>query len=183
MRSRVPNVRSWFLCCFLVTLSAIAQSPLRGQELPSSVLAAETDRRLATQVDRHCGGMPLRISLLDGQFLEGRCDGTVTDSLYLSLGSEEIQDRFAFRDIDKVWVPNNGRVQQSARVGGALGAITGVVFILMLDAALCEAVAGCAGLDLMAGGAATGGALGALLGAGVGQLRRPWRLVYDRPSD
>ncbi|MBN1886020.1 MAG: hypothetical protein JW876_10930 [Candidatus Krumholzibacteriota bacterium] len=128
----------------------------------------------------------LRIETVGGPLLEGRLVGSRFDSLYLfSAGEERI---VPLEGIDAIWVRGNA-LRKGARTGAIAGCIAGIAFGIVFewfmdeicDTGDCGNTTG-ETIGIMAFWTASGSALGALTGAGIGWRVPAWHLRYESPD-
>src|SRR2546426_7445217 len=134
--------------------------------VPCAVVEGQTGVRLHA-------GQTVRVRLADAQRFQARLVGV--DSSPLVLRFAQSPQGVPISSIDSLWLRRSG-TGTGAIIGGIV--VGGASFAL--GAVVCTAVGegdGCSNWDYVTGFGLAGGAVGALLGAGVGSLFPRWRLV------
>jgi hypothetical protein len=122
--------------------------------------------------DRLRAGQTVRVRLADGQRFEAKLVGVDSN---LVLRFAQSPQTVPISSIDSLWLRRRG-TGRGALIGGVV--VGGAAFAL--GALVCTALGegdGCSNWDYVTGFGLAGGAVGALLGAGVGSLFPRWRLV------
>ncbi|HUQ79675.1 MAG TPA: hypothetical protein VM076_00985 [Gemmatimonadaceae bacterium] len=147
--------------------------------LPRAPLPAQTPGApsgAAVAVARLPAGATVRAALAGARFT-GRVRTSRADTLVLALRDGAAKS-LPFAGVDTIW-----QAGRATGRGAAIGAIAGGVVLAALGVAIAQGLCeygGCGDDTRKAalGGGALGVAGGAVLGAGIGSLKRTWRRVY-----
>ena len=158
----------------VLALSALA--PFVPVPLPAQTSVAPTTGA-AVAAARLPAGATVRAAAA-GARVTGRVQSVDPDTLVLAL-RDGVAATLALASVDTLW-----RAGRATGRGAAIGAIAGgaalAVFGVVVAQGFCETADGCGDDTWKAAltGGALGVAVGAVLGAGIGSLKRTWRVVY-----
>lgn len=153
--------KSWLI----VLASVVATADVAAQSAPSAV----ADLR---------PGQMVRVATAAGGRMSGRVADVDAAAGTLILESREMPFRIA--EIDTLWKRGNA-VRTGALIGGGIG-LAGTAALTIW---VCDVVAegnGCSQWGTVALFTAGGGAVGALLGAGIGAVVPKWKRKFTRES-
>ncbi len=161
----------------LAVVSALIPTVLLGQTPEGSRESSQEagGARLQAVLEQLVPDQRLRIETGDGEAtVEGRYLGMEDDSLLLGTGARGVSMPTA--EIERLWTRGRSTAR-GALVGGGAGLVLGAVYGALISEVTC-AESSCTTLGLVAAVGGVGAASGAALGALVGLAIPRWRLRF-----